>query len=91
MQDKSAEVTAFFDSFTPRFLNAYDIKDPTAREATFAKLVSELTNKIAMWSKVVEAKMLKDNEKVSTEEANPFAEDDDQLQNFQIEEPAPVQ
>ena len=44
-----------------------------------------------MWSKVVEAKMLKHNEKVSTEEANPFAEDDDQLQNFQIEEPAPVQ
>lgn len=89
--DKSAEVTAFFDSFTPRFLNAYDIKDPTAREATFAKLLNELTNKIAMWSKVVEAKMLKDNEKVSTEEANPFAEDDDQLQNFQIEEPEPVQ
>ena len=91
LRDKSAEVTAFFDSFTPRFLRTYDIKDPTAREATFAKLLSELTNKIAMWSKVVEAKMLKDNEKVSTEEANPFAEDDDQLQDFQIEEPEPVQ
>ena len=91
LRDKSAEVTAFFDSFTPRFLRAYDIKDATAREATFAKLVSELKNKIAMWNKVVEAKMLKDNEKVSTEEANPFAEDDDQLQNFQIEEPEPVQ
>ena len=91
LRDKSAEVTAFFDSFTPRFLSAYDIKDATARDATFAKLVSELTHKIAMWSKVVEAKIFKHNEKVSTEEANPFAEDDDQLQNFQIEEPAPVQ
>ena len=91
LRDKSAEVTAFFDSFTPRFLNAYDIKDPTARDATFAKLVSELTNKEEVWSESVEAKIFKDNEKVSTEEANPFAEDDDQLQNFQIEEPAPVQ
>ena len=91
LRDKSAEVTAFFDSFTPRFLNAYDIKDPTARDATFAKLVNELTNKEEVWSESVEAKIFKDNEKVSTEEANPFAEDDDQLQNFQIEEPAPVQ
>ena len=91
LRDKSAEVTAFFDSFTPRFLRTYDIKDATAKEATFAKLVSELTNKEEVWNKVVEAKMLKHNEKVSTEEANPFAEDDDQLQNFQIEEPEPVQ
>ena len=91
LRDKSAEVTAFFDSFTPRFLSAYDIKDATARDATFAKLVSELTNKEEVWSESVEAKIFKDNEKVSTEEANPFAEDDDQLQNFQIEEPAPVQ
>ena len=91
LEGKSAEVTAFFDSFTPRFLRAYDIKDATTRNATQLKMINELTNKIAMWSKVVEAKMLKHNEKVSTEEANPFAEDDDQLQNFQIEEPAPVQ
>lgn len=91
LQDKSAEVTAFFDSFTPRFLNAYDIKDATARNATLAKLASELTNKEEVWMESVEAKIFKHNEKVSTEEANPFAEDDDQLQNFQIEEPAPVQ
>ena len=88
LQDKSAEVTAFFDSFTPRFLRAYDIKDATARNATFAKLLNELTNKEKVWQKSVEAKIFK---KVSTEEANPFAEDDDQLQNFQIEEPEPVQ
>lgn len=91
LQDKSAEVTAFFDSFTPRFLNAYDIKDATARNATLAKLASELTNKEEVWEESVEAKIFKHNEKVSTEEANPFAEDDDQLQNFQIEEPEPVQ
>lgn len=91
LQDKSAEVTAFFDSFTPRFLNAYDIKDATARNATLAKLASELTNKEEVWKESVEAKIFKHNEKVSTEEANPFAEDDDQLQNFQIEEPEPVQ
>ena len=91
LQDKSAEVTAFFDSFTPRFLNAYDIKDATARNATLAKLASELTNKEEVWMESVEAKIFKHNEKVSTEEANPFAEDDDQLQNFQIEEPEPVQ
>lgn len=91
LKDKSAEVTAFFDSFTPRFLNAYDIKDATARNATFAKLASELTNKEEVWKESVEAKIFKHNEKVSTEEANPFAEDDDQLQNFQIEEPEPVQ
>ena len=91
LEDKSAEVTAFFDSFTPRFLNAYDIKDATARNATFAKLASELTNKEEVWKESVEAKIFKHNEKVSTEEANPFAEDDDQLQNFQIEEPEPVQ
>lgn len=91
LQDKSAEVTAFFDSFTPRFLNAYDIKDATARNATLAKLASELTNKEEVWNESVEAKIFKHNEKVSTEEANPFAEDDDQLQNFQIEEPEPVQ
>lgn len=91
LEGKSAEVTAFFDSFTPRFLNAYDIKDATTRNATFAKLVSELTNKEEVWKESVEAKIFKHNEKVSTEEANPFAEDDDQLQNFQIEEPAPVQ
>ena len=91
LEGKSAEVTAFFDSFTPRFLNAYDIKDATARNATLAKLASELTNKEEVWKESVEAKIFKHNEKVSTEEANPFAEDDDQLQNFQIEEPAPVQ
>lgn len=91
LQDKSAEVTAFFDSFTPRFLNAYDIKDATARNATLAKLASELKNKEEVWMESVEAKIFKHNEKVSTEEANPFAEDDDQLQNFQIEEPEPVQ
>ena len=91
LEGKSAEVTAFFDSFTPRFLNAYDIKDATARNATFAKLASELTNKEEVWKESVEAKIFKHNEKVSTEEANPFAEDDDQLQNFQIEEPEPVQ
>ena len=91
LEGKSAEVTAFFDSFTPRFLNAYDIKDATARNATLAKLASELTNKEEVWKESVEAKIFKHNEKVSTEEANPFAEDDDQLQNFQIEEPEPVQ
>lgn len=91
LEGKSAEVTVFFDSFTPRFLNAYDIKDATARNATFAKLASELTNKEEVWKESVEAKIFKHNEKVSTEEANPFAEDDDQLQNFQIEEPEPVQ
>ena len=91
LEGKSAEVTAFFDSFTPRFLNAYDIKDATARNATLAKLASELTNKEEVWKASVEAKIFKHNEKVSTEEANPFAEDDDQLQNFQIEEPEPVQ
>lgn len=91
LEGKSAEVTAFFDSFTPRFLNAYDIKDATARNATLAKLASELTNKEEVWNESVEAKIFKHNEKVSTEEANPFAEDDDQLQNFQIEEPEPVQ
>lgn len=91
LEGKSAEVTAFFDSFTPRFLNAYDIKDTTARNATLAKLASELTNKEEVWKESVEAKIFKHNEKVSTEEANPFAEDDDQLQNFQIEEPEPVQ
>ena len=91
LEGKSAEVTAFFDSFTPRFLSAYDIKDATTRNATFAKLVSELTNKEEVWKESVEAKIFKHNEKVSTEEANPFAEDDDQLQNFQIEEPEPVQ
>ena len=91
LEGKSAEVTAFFDSFTPRFLNAYDIKDATARNATLAKLASELTNKEEVWRASVEAKIFKHNEKVSTEEANPFAEDDDQLQNFQIEEPEPVQ
>ena len=72
-------------------MNAYDIKDATARNATFAKLASELTNKEEVWKESVEAKIFKHNEKVSTEEANPFAEDDDQLQNFQIEEPEPVQ
>ena len=91
LEGKSAEVTVFFDSFTPRFLNAYDIKDATARNATLAKLASELTNKEEVWKESVEAKIFKHNEKVSTEEANPFAEDDDQLQNFQIEEPEPVQ
>ncbi len=91
LEGKSAEVTAFFDSFTPRFLNAYDIKDATARNATLAKLASKLTNKEEVWKESVEAKIFKHNEKVSTEEANPFAEDDDQLQNFQIEEPEPVQ
>lgn len=91
LEGKSAKVTAFFDSFTPRFLNAYDIKDATARNATLAKLASELTNKEEVWKESVEAKIFKHNEKVSTEEANPFAEDDDQLQNFQIEEPEPVQ
>lgn len=91
LEGKSAEVTAFFDSFTPRFLNTYDIKDATARNATLAKLASELTNKEEVWKESVEAKIFKHNEKVSTEEANPFAEDDDQLQNFQIEEPEPVQ
>lgn len=91
LEGKSAEVTAFFDSFTPRFLNAYDIKDATARNATLAKLASELKNKEEVWMESVEAKIFKHNEKVSTEEANPFAEDDDQLQNFQIEEPEPVQ
>lgn len=91
LEGKSAEVTAFFDSFTPRFLNAYDIKDATARNATLAKLASELTNKEEVWEESVEAKIFKHNEKVSTEEANPFVEDDDQLQNFQIEEPEPVQ
>ena len=91
LEGKSAEVTAFFDSFTPRFLNAYDIKDATARNATLAKLASELTNKEEVWKASVEAKIFKHNEKVSTEEANPFAEDDDQLQNFQIEEPEPAQ
>lgn len=91
LEGKSAEVTAFFDSFTPRFLNAYDIKDATARNATLAKLASELKNKEEVWMESVEAKIFKHNEKVSTEEANPFAEDDDQLQNFQIEEPELVQ
>lgn len=91
LEGKSAEVTAFFDSFTPRFLNAYDIKDATARNATLAKLASKLTNKEEVWKESVEAKIFKHNEKVSTEEANPFAEDDDQLQNFQIEEPELVQ
>lgn len=91
LEGKSAEVTAFFDSFTPRFLNAYDIKDATARNATLAKLASELKNKEEVLKESVEAKIFKHNEKVSTEEANPFAEDDDQLQNFQIEEPEPVQ
>ena len=88
LEGKSAEVTAFFDSFTPRVLNVYNIKDATARNATFAKLASELTNKEEVWKESVEAKIFK---KVSTEEADPFAEDDDQLQNFQIEEPEPVQ
>ena len=91
LEGKSAEVTAFFDSFTPRFLNAYDIKDATTRNATQLKMINELTNKEEVWSESVEAKIFKHNEKVSTEEADPFAEDDDQLQNFQIEEPEPVQ
>ena len=51
LEGKSAEVTAFFDSFTPRFLSAYDIKDATARNATLAKLASELTNKEEVWMK----------------------------------------
>ena len=92
LADKSGEVTAFFASFTPRFLSAYDIKDATARKAALDKFVSEYENKRTEWNRLLQVEGTKRQEKVSTEEAEPdFSTDDDQLQNFQVEEPATAQ
>ena len=89
--DKSAEVAKFFASFTPRFLSVYDIKDANARNATLKKLNSEYENKSSEWRTVIQTEAAKHNEQVETEEASPFAADDDQLQDFQLEEPATAQ
>lgn len=89
--DKSAEVAKFFASFTPRFLSAYDMKDAKARDTARKKLNSEYENKSSEWRAVIQTEAAKHNEQVETEEASPFAADDDQLQDFQLEEPATAQ
>ena len=92
LADKSAEVTAFFASFIPRYLGVYDIKDVNARNAALEKLVSEYQNKSAEWNMAIQTEAAKHQEKVSTEKAEvDFGTDDDQLQNFQVEEPVPAQ
>ncbi|WP_432634268.1 hypothetical protein [Candidatus Avelusimicrobium sp.] len=92
LADKSAEVTVFFDSFIPRFLKAYDIKDATARNAALDKLVSEYENKCTEWNSLLQPEATKRQEMVRTEKGEPdFSTDDDQLQNFQVEKPATAQ
>ena len=91
LADKSAEVAAFFASFIPRFLNAYDIKDVNARNVALEKLVSEYQSKSTEWNMLIKSEAAKHQEQVETEEASPFATDDDQLQNFHVEEPATAQ
>ena len=91
LSDKSAEATAFFDSFIPRVLSAYDIKDANARNAALEKLNIEYQNKSIEWNIAIKNKFAKQQNQVATEEASPFATDDDQLQNFHVEEPATAQ
>ena len=92
LADKSAEVTAFFDSFIPRFLSAYDIKDANARNTALEKLVGEYQNKSKEWNMAIQTEAAKHQEQVATEEGKPvFGTEDDQLQNFQLEEPVPAQ
>ena len=91
LSDKSAEATAFFDSFIPRFLSAYDIKDANSRNATLKKLNSEYENKSTEWNMAIKSADDKHQEQVATEEASPFATNDDQLQNFHVEDPATAQ
>ena len=72
-------------------MSAYDIKDANARNATLKKLNSEYENKSTEWNMAIKSADDKHQEQVATEEASPFATNDDQLQNFHVEEPATAQ